>query len=144
MARVGLNAEFISYKVQGDGRWCIGGDFSAQLLTLWLVNPIYDCDWANLKQFWPPIDQSEAHVDVFLCIFESSRQFYAVACPTYELSPGDRAGRGEAQGDLFLILQHDLMMNHVWIGVQNTTFLKTTFIKYFEIQRLWKIWIRYT
>ena len=34
----------------------------------------------------------------------------------------DRAGRGEAQGDLFLILQHDLMMNHVWVWDRSTKY----------------------
>ena len=72
-------------------------DLWSQFMTVTETNFL-----ANQKLFWPPIGQSEASVYIFLCIPERSRQFYAVACPTYELSPvtGQR-GTGELWGICF-------------------------------------------
>ena len=109
--------------------------FSAQLLTLWLVNPIYDCD-CN----WH-ISQSEALLTSnwpircpCWCLSLHPRELEAVLCsclPHLWAFSCDRAGRGagEAPGICFwsFNISEYLMMNHLvtlssqpvgWLGLE--------------------------
>ena len=84
-----------------------GGDISLLLLTLWLVNPIYDCD-ARYKHFSQsegllcPIWPIKICFSVFVLARGSSMQLPAPPM-SFLLWRGWAQG---ALGDLFLILQH--------------------------------------